>query len=63
MKVKVLGKGEICLEEGSSIENILESFNLHKGMVIVLKDSVPVPIDLPLKDGDSIEIVNVVSGG
>lgn len=63
MKVTIHGKGDIDVDEGARIQDIVESFNFHKDMVVVVKDDMPVPMDMRLKEGDVLTIISVVSGG
>ncbi len=63
MKVTIYEKGDVEVEKGTRVQDIVESFNFHKDMVVVVKDDLPVPIDLTLKDGDVLKIISVVSGG
>ncbi len=63
MNVRIHGIGDIEVEEGAAVDSLIERFDFHKDMVIVLLNNVPTPIDQPLKDGDALKIIKVVSGG
>jgi len=54
---------EIQLENGSTIENLLEKLNLKPDTLIILDKNVPIPVDSILNHNQEITIVKVSSGG
>ena len=54
---------EIEIEDGARIKDVLDSFKITYDFVITMLNGKPVPIDEELKDGDTLKIVTVVSGG
>lgn len=54
---------KICLDEGSTAEDLLSCMGLMPDAYIVLKGKLPIPIDCILSEGDSIKLIKVASGG
>jgi sulfur carrier protein ThiS len=54
---------EVNLENGASVQNLLEKINLKPDTIIVLNNNKPVPIDDELSNGEEITILQVSSGG
>jgi sulfur carrier protein ThiS len=66
MRVRVqMAKGDdvIELSDSSTPAAVLDLLRLLPDAHIVLRGRVPIPIDEPLVDGDSIKIIKVASGG
>jgi len=63
MKVDVEGEGEITLESGKSVSDLVSKLDHHQDSVIVLRDGEPLPLDEKLEDGMKLKVVSVVSGG
>jgi sulfur carrier protein ThiS len=66
MRVRVqLAKRDDVIElgEGSTPKAVLDVLGLLPDAHIVLRDRVPIPIDEPLNDGETIKIIKVASGG
>lgn len=62
MRVKVHFSGKTCEEEGQSLSEILEAMGTNIESVIILKDG-KVTLEEEVSDGDTLELVNVASGG
>ena len=54
---------EIQLEEGSTIENLLEKLNLKPDTLIIMNKNMPIPVDSVLNHNQEITIIEVSSGG
>jgi len=54
---------EIEIKSGSKINDLIKKINLKPDMLIVLNDSVPIPVDENLIDGQRLCILKVASGG
>ena len=54
---------DVVLEEGSVVEALLESLGINRETVLVKKGGMICLEEEPLKEGDHIEIITVVSGG
>ena len=63
MKVDVEGEGEITLESGKLISDLVSKLDHHQDSVVVLKDGEPLPLDKKVEDGMKLKVVSVVSGG
>ena len=53
----------VPLADGSTAADLLASLHLLPDTHIFLRDNAPIPIDEPLKEGDSIKMIRVASGG
>ncbi|MBI4174320.1 MAG: MoaD/ThiS family protein [Candidatus Aenigmarchaeota archaeon] len=62
MKIKINQKA-IELKEGSNVFEALEAAKINHETVLVKRQSKLVPHDAKLKDGDSLELITVISGG
>ncbi len=51
------------LEEGAKVEDALRAMGLLPDGWIAVRRDVPIPSDEPLRDGDEVKLVSVVSGG
>lgn len=66
MKIKVhSGPAERHVEiaDGSTPEDILKVLSLHPDAHLIVRDNAPIPLDEELRDGDSIKVIKVASGG
>jgi sulfur carrier protein ThiS len=54
---------EIDMKTGSTVSDLLGKLNLKPDTVIVLHNSIPVPVDEVLTDIKELKIVQVASGG
>jgi sulfur carrier protein ThiS len=66
MRITVLvGSEEHVLEvdEGSSSQAIMAHMDLRPDAYLVLRTGVPIPVDEPLGEGESIKLIRVASGG
>ena len=67
MIITINGKKYSDYQEGITVMELIEKLNLHKKQIIVeLNQLALIKIDyqtLSLKDGDSIEIVQIAAGG
>jgi sulfur carrier protein len=66
VRIQLNGK-QSEVEEGHSVRTLLESLELHPGMVVVELNRDIVErdrySDLPVQEGDVIELVHFVGGG
>lgn len=53
----------IELEEGSDVEQLVRALSYLPDGWIAVRGGQPVPMDEPLKDGDDLKLISVVSGG
>ena len=67
MIIKINGKKYSDYQEGITVQDLIEKLNLHDKQIIVeLNQSALIKKDYQtqsLKDGDSIEIVQIAAGG
>ena len=56
-------KKELDMNTGSTVSDLLEKLHLKPDTVIVLKGSIPVPVDDVITDMEELKIVQVASGG
>ena len=67
MIIKINGKKHFDYQEGITVQDLIEKLNLHDKQIIVeLNQLALIKKDyqtLSLKDGDSIEIVQIAAGG
>ncbi len=63
MKVHVQGLGTMDIPQDSLVSDLVASMDKHLDSVIVIMESKPVPLDTPLKEGDTLRVLSVVSGG
>ena len=54
---------ELDLPEGARADDAPRSIGIRPELVIVFRDERPIPGDEPLREGDRIRILRVVSGG
>ncbi len=62
INVKIDGKS-LTVPEGSTVEQVARTAGFYPDAYIFLRNNVPVPVDLPLNEGDSINLLRVASGG
>ncbi|MGQ9588061.1 MAG: MoaD/ThiS family protein [Thermoplasmata archaeon] len=53
----------IELQEGASVERAIRSLGLLPDSWIAVRGDEPLALDEPLRDGDELKLVSVVSGG
>lgn len=66
MRIKVRSgpsEQDIDLDNGSTPEDVLRSLDLHPDAHLIVRDNSPIPLDEPLREGDSVKIIKVASGG
>ena len=56
-------KKEICLENGSTVMDLLKKLKLKPDTIIVMNNNMPIPVDDVLKDKQNLSIILVSSGG
>jgi sulfur carrier protein ThiS len=54
---------DLDLEEGATADDAPRACGIRPELVLVFRDERPIPGDAPLKEGDRIRILRVVSGG
>lgn len=54
---------EVELPEGASVGDALKALRLHPDAWIAVREDEPIPLDEPLRDGDRVKLIAVVSGG
>lgn len=54
---------ELDLAEGARADDAPRALGIRPELVLVFRDQRPLPADEPLRDGDRIRILRVVSGG
>jgi sulfur carrier protein ThiS len=54
---------EVELEEGATGMSLVENLDLTPDSIIIARSRTPIPIDEPLKDGEILTLISVVSGG
>lgn len=54
---------DIEIEGGSTSEDVLKALTLLPDAHLMVRNNAPIPLDAPLRDGDSIKIIKVASGG
>ena len=54
---------ELELPEGARADDAPRALDIRPELVLVFRDDRPLPADEPLRDGDRIRILRVVSGG
>ena len=66
LKIKFIGFEEgdksVEVEEGKTYSDLMLSLGINPETVIVLRDSLPVPLDEKVEDGE-ITVMRVISGG
>ncbi len=55
--------GEVELPGGATGADLLEALALQPDAHVLFREGVPIPLDEPLRSGDDLKIVLVVSGG
>ncbi|MEM3038793.1 MAG: MoaD/ThiS family protein [Thermoplasmata archaeon] len=69
MKVKVRSfpdgkiRREITLKDNATVLELLKRLDLRPDSWIVVRNGKAIPEDAPLKDGDSLRLLSVISGG
>lgn len=53
----------VRLDDNATVFDLIKKLNLHPDSWIVVRDDKAIPEDAPLKDGDSVKLFSVVSGG
>ena len=53
----------IDLPEGASGYDLMKGLGLAPDVHLLVRDGVPIPIDESLRDGESVRVIAVVSGG
>lgn len=53
----------VDLPSGATVFDLLKALDMRPDSWIASRDSSAIPDDSPLKDGDSIRLLSVVSGG
>ena len=56
-------KKDIDMKPGSTVSDLLEKLRLKPDTVIILRNSIPVPVDDVITDMEELKIVQVASGG
>lgn len=54
---------DLDLPEGALADDAPRALGIRPELVLVFRDDRPLPGDAPLRDGDRIRILRVVSGG
>ena len=54
---------ELDLPGDATAETVVRALSLHPDAVLVVRDNAPIPLDGPLGDGDTVTVINIVSGG
>ena len=54
---------ELVLAPGAVADDATRACGVRPDLVIVFRDERPIPGDAPLRDGDRVRILRVVSGG
>jgi sulfur carrier protein ThiS len=62
MRVRVHFSGRTCDEEGQNLSQILKAMGTNIESIIILKEG-KMTLEEEISDGDTIELVNVASGG
>lgn len=62
MKCKIGGK-IVTVRDGSSVSDVLLAAKINTETVLVKRNKRLIPHDSLLKDGDSLELITVISGG
>ncbi len=63
VRVKLLPGGATKTVEASTLLELLDKLGLSSESHVVLRDGTPLPETERLKDGDSLVVVRVLSGG
>jgi sulfur carrier protein ThiS len=53
----------IEIKKGETVELLLKKLHLRSDAVIVMRGSTPIPVDDALEDDQSLQILQVASGG
>ncbi len=53
----------VNLKRGSTVEDAIRALDLYPDAWIAIRGDSPVPLDERLREGDSLKLVSVVSGG
>jgi sulfur carrier protein ThiS len=53
----------INLKSGSKVQEVLKELNMKPDTLIVMKENMPIPLDILLKGGEELTIIQVSSGG
>ncbi len=66
VKASIVPRGreeEQELPEGAMASDLVRRLGLPTAACLVMRNGAPIPIDEPLAEGDSLEIIYVASGG
>lgn len=53
----------VDIPEGASGVDLLKSLGLAPDAHILVRGDVPIPLDEPLREGERVRVISVVSGG
>ena len=56
-------KKVVELDKGASVEQAIRALGLIPDAWIPVRGNLPLPLDEPLKDGDVLKLISVISGG
>ena len=61
----ITGEGEraVKLPTGSIVEDVVKALGFNVSAQIVLRGKIPIPVDEPVVDGDTLRIIEAFSGG
>ena len=54
---------DLDLGEGATADDAPRALGIRPELVLVFRDDAPIPGDAPLREGDRVRIVRIVSGG
>jgi len=54
---------KVEVAEGAKVEDVIRALGLRPDGWIAVLDDIPLPSDEPLREGDAIKLISVVSGG
>ena len=49
--------------EGAKVEDVVRALGLLPDGWIAVRGDIPLPLDEPMKEGDEVKLISVVSGG
>ena len=53
----------VTVRDGSTVQDVLRAIQVPPDAVIVMRDDAPLPVDAPVRDGERLRVLTVVSGG
>ena len=53
----------VVVKNGSSVEDVVRALGLLPDGWVAVRGDTPLPSDEPLRDGDELKLISVVSGG